>query len=644
MSAVLERLVSALALGEGFQLGVLVVEDADGADHALGALMRLLATQIGRPALILRVGPASDLADPEALALAVLDPLQDLPPSDVVVLDASMATSHTEAAWEEVFRRLNSRRNGFARVLGRALILCVTPRLELALRREAPDLWSVRSARAGLVQEREGVSTGADSLSKGLSYDEAIQLGLPEMLAALFPDARGALPIFNELGYAPARLPLSDAADFWSQVLTSLDRGQLPGGIATLVRRLALDHPDALRSACARLPARVSVPFYWLTSAADLVRGPEDPPPNLYVETPWAQTMRKIVQEPPGSRILIVGERGSGVRAAWQQVRTEWEHQRRPVVVVDVVSLANPGGKGPWRALAPAIHQIKPTTSQIFEALAAGRRPTDAAIAVLPIWLGALAPATSMDPTYTQFLGTLLRWAIDELKEPCSLVVHNMFQREIPGFGELNDQIEASLFRYLNPLYEDMIKVNFLEYQHHQVPDHSNTRTILVGPATPDLLRAILDRRLAYAPPAVQVVLQQPDVRRVVDALASITGNPGAFLTWTTALLRRWPMPPPPDWCAPAALAALVPGCPDDPQPLLALGALLEDHPQDAATIAHHTGLDPGLLSRMLGPEDQPLLVPVPDTPGVFQLSPVAALLKPSVAAALSAHPGSGRF
>jgi len=253
MEASLEAFAEALALGEGFQLGLLIVPDQARADQAVGALQRLVSEKLGRPAHLTRIAPSADLADPEALVTATLDPLATLGPSDGVVLDASTATAREEPAWAELFRRLNTRRNGIARQIGRALILCLTPRLEQVCAHEAPDLWSVRGPRAELRPALGVVRSRRD----GLRFEDAIELGLMDELAGLYPEISHQRQLLSHLGYPPAQIPSSRLfpVRFWRDVLRRLDQGVTPGGIEALVRLVAMDYPGnpAIQRALTRL-------------------------------------------------------------------------------------------------------------------------------------------------------------------------------------------------------------------------------------------------------------------------------------------------------------------------------------------------------------------------------------------------------
>lgn len=156
----LRHLLEAIALGDGFQFHILVCDSPRVADSAIALIAkkgsrRMLRIDPYRGDALSRhrsdSGWATDRPVPslQQLARAVLSPFNELEIGrgpEVVVIDASQATSQEEPAWREVFCILNIRRNVIAKRFAGSLVLCVPPALEVAFAHEAPDFWSIRGA------------------------------------------------------------------------------------------------------------------------------------------------------------------------------------------------------------------------------------------------------------------------------------------------------------------------------------------------------------------------------------------------------------------------------------------------------------------------------------------------------------------
>jgi tetratricopeptide (TPR) repeat protein len=146
----IEHLVQALLLGEGFSFHIL----SCSTPRADRATLRFLEREVGRRLRILLPSVNKDAGQPftpEDLFASILEPLiAPLDPAQgpwMLAIDASDVREEDEPAWREVFRRMNERRNGIVRQIEVPLLLCASPRMEVAFAQEAPDFWSIRSTR-----------------------------------------------------------------------------------------------------------------------------------------------------------------------------------------------------------------------------------------------------------------------------------------------------------------------------------------------------------------------------------------------------------------------------------------------------------------------------------------------------------------
>lgn len=642
MSEALERLTEALALGEGFQLCLLIVPHTAAADAAIGALQRLLSARLGRPALLTRIHPEAGQQDADALASAVLDPIATLGPSEGLILDGTAATTEDEAAWAELFRRLNARRNGIARQLGRALVLCLTPRLEQRCAREAPDLWSIRGTRAEMeVDQHLGHATSA-----GLHLEDAEACGLPETLSRIFPHPRGALPLMAELGYPPSRLPLSDASDFWRQVLMGLDQGRLPGGIDCLVRRIARDFPEepGVQRAMERLPKRVRVGAGWVEPI--YAKGSDPDHLAMAVEQPWMAEMRAILRGPPGPRVAIVGRRGSGRHLSWQRAIQDVTRERPWLLACPAFVWEPAYGASFWSGAARAPGVPEKPWGEVARSLSGDQQPVHGLAGELPEPLQKLAPSDPLADT-GKFEGALAgellsRFSMDALvvllDEPITLQTNLLTPGELLGQWELLRDLWRRRPRNA-ALTEWTLHVSFLEPWMLAKLGHLFNRVIELGRPSPESLLEILRRRATRASPADRLILESAPCQKVLYALAHAAETPGALLWWTRRLLERWPMPPSDEWSSPKHLAELVTGSRDDLARYQRLGELLDGGARSSEEIGRACGLDVRKLSGTGQSEiairlglDQVLLERDPADPEHFRLAPVASLLAPSVA------------
>lgn len=166
--AAIQRLTTALALGDGFQFHIVVCHSPRQVRNLIATLTQTVSARRGGSLRTEHLHPDSlrqrdQALDGDALTAYVTQALGGLarPAADerqLIVLDASFARQADTAAWSLLFRRLNEQRNALAHALNAALLLCITPHLEPIFAHEAPDFWSVRgvSVRLEPVREEEG--------------------------------------------------------------------------------------------------------------------------------------------------------------------------------------------------------------------------------------------------------------------------------------------------------------------------------------------------------------------------------------------------------------------------------------------------------------------------------------------------------
>ena len=167
----LQRLINAVALGEGFQFHILACAEPLVASAALELLRQEVAQLLHTAVSVLYLSPyLSDsrrerprqaapeqssrgtLLTYEQLAEYVLRPLVSPRAATansgpvIVVIDATWASQADEVVWLPLFQRMNEVRNTIAQRCPGALILCVSPGLERAFAQNAPDFWSIRGA------------------------------------------------------------------------------------------------------------------------------------------------------------------------------------------------------------------------------------------------------------------------------------------------------------------------------------------------------------------------------------------------------------------------------------------------------------------------------------------------------------------
>ncbi|MCK6374275.1 MAG: tetratricopeptide repeat protein [Zoogloea sp.] len=163
--AAIQRLTTALALGDGFQFHIVVCHSPRQVRNLIATLTQTVSARRGGSLRTEHLHPDSlrqrdQALDGDALTAYVTQALGGLarPAADerqLIVLDASFARQSDTPAWSLLFRRLNEQRNALAHALDAALLLCLTPHLEPIFAHEAPDFWSVRGVSVRLEPVRE---------------------------------------------------------------------------------------------------------------------------------------------------------------------------------------------------------------------------------------------------------------------------------------------------------------------------------------------------------------------------------------------------------------------------------------------------------------------------------------------------------
>ena len=167
--AALKHLISALALGDGFQFHIVVSQSPRQIRQLLATLAEAVPARRGGSLRSEHLAPYDILPrdaplDGAALAALVTTHLDAFPAPTaaerlVFALDATFTGEADIPAWRLLFRRMNEQRNALARRLDAALLLCLSPRLEAAFAQEAPDFWSLR----GVSITMEAETTAADA-------------------------------------------------------------------------------------------------------------------------------------------------------------------------------------------------------------------------------------------------------------------------------------------------------------------------------------------------------------------------------------------------------------------------------------------------------------------------------------------------
>ncbi len=158
----LMELAEGLRLSRRFHLFLVFVDEASTAGALAEAVERHLRASREEDVAPDVLTPydsrwRGDPLRPEVLVESVLEPLVE---GDSVgarrwlLVDATPSPTRDDSAWEALLPRLNERRNLVVRAHARPLVLALPARMEPALKRLAPDLWSIRSQTTRL--ERVG--------------------------------------------------------------------------------------------------------------------------------------------------------------------------------------------------------------------------------------------------------------------------------------------------------------------------------------------------------------------------------------------------------------------------------------------------------------------------------------------------------
>ena len=160
----LMELAEGIRLSRRFHLFLVFVDEASAAGALAEVVERHLRAsgeEDATPDVLTPYGPTWNGGPlrPEVLVESLLGPLVegDETTGRWRLVDATPSPLRDDAAWEALLPRLNERRNLIARAHARPLVLALPARMEPALKRLAPDLWSIRSQTTRL--ERVGSMT-----------------------------------------------------------------------------------------------------------------------------------------------------------------------------------------------------------------------------------------------------------------------------------------------------------------------------------------------------------------------------------------------------------------------------------------------------------------------------------------------------
>lgn len=191
------RLLSAVALGEGFQFHLVTAHGPRQVRALLNHLVAKLPAQRGGAVRDVYLAPYAILPreralDADALIAHIDTALATLRSAAgderlIVALDATPAGEEDDAAWRRVFRHMNEQRNGFIRQLDAAFLLCLPPGLQAPFAHEAADFWSIRSVSVTLAPEAATAGDASRSLER---HDRAIAPLRPPPTAADLETAR----------------------------------------------------------------------------------------------------------------------------------------------------------------------------------------------------------------------------------------------------------------------------------------------------------------------------------------------------------------------------------------------------------------------------------------------------------------------
>lgn len=172
-----ERLLAALALGEGFQFHLVTAQNPQQVRTLLNRLGDALpARRGGGSARSVYLSPYATSAydqglDADALISYVDAELAGLRPAPhderlIIALDATPASEDDIPAWRRLFRRMNEQRNGFIRQIDAEFLLCLPSTLEAPFAHEAADFWSIRGVSVTLALQSDSLVGNRPGLSK----------------------------------------------------------------------------------------------------------------------------------------------------------------------------------------------------------------------------------------------------------------------------------------------------------------------------------------------------------------------------------------------------------------------------------------------------------------------------------------------
>ena len=149
-----KRLVQAVALGEGFQLLIIISDSPPILLKILQFLKEDASSLNESPVTVVRIDPYPESIEnvteahliDNVLSVLVYPSLNDYSEKFILAIDGSGASSADETAWGGLFRRMNERRNTIIRKIDGIILLCITPGLYQVFAREASDFWSIRNA------------------------------------------------------------------------------------------------------------------------------------------------------------------------------------------------------------------------------------------------------------------------------------------------------------------------------------------------------------------------------------------------------------------------------------------------------------------------------------------------------------------
>ena len=273
----------ALALSQGFALHVIASPARTEADRFLEELVTVVGAAREEDVTIERADPYEAWRDEDDVVgralggTELLDffnesrltlPVAETRTRTLLVVDGTLASGIDAEAWKLLFRRLNEQRNGVVRAVGTDCLFLLPPWLEIALTREAPDFWSIRTTDAVLPGLPRVVDAAEDNVLERDISDELDALLARPSCRALQTELVPLLDAFRAcvLDASAGEKLLGDATEAAMAVLEEVSQGR-PGsaeaaaiialplariaeraGLATLAR-LLFDHAASTEDA-----------------------------------------------------------------------------------------------------------------------------------------------------------------------------------------------------------------------------------------------------------------------------------------------------------------------------------------------------------------------------------------------------------